>query len=109
MEVRYREGLATHSDLESCAGVCEGTGEALTGVDVSRVLSREIDPNTSGCLRYEARRGATSDVPLKREVHLDPARSETPSVHLSTSYGRREIPWLTMKVVRTRNPKGARW
>jgi hypothetical protein len=112
VEVRYREGIANHPVLESCAGVGNGMGEALTGVDVSRVLSREIDPNTSGCLRYEDRRGATSSVPLNREVHWDPARSETPCAHLSTSYGRREIPWLAMvgsTVVRTMNPKGERW
>ena len=66
MEVRYREGLATHSDPESCAGVREDTGEALTGADASRVLSREIDPKTSGCLRCQDKRGATLDVPLAR-------------------------------------------
>ena len=112
MKVRYREGLAIHPEPESCAGVRKDTGEALTGTDASRVLSRESDPNTSGCLRHEGRRGATLSVPLNREVHSDPARSETPCAHLSTPHGRREIPWLTMvngTVVRTMNPKGTRW
>jgi len=90
VKVRYREGLAIHPDPESCAGARKGTGEALTGADASRVLSREIDPNTSGCLRYEDRRGATSSVPLNREVHSDPARSVDPvraSKHISRKTG----------------------
>jgi len=100
VEVQYREGLATYPDPESCAGVRKGTGEALTGADASRVWSREIDPNTSGCLRYQDRRGATSGVPLcRREVRPDPARSETPCAHRSTSRGRREIPWLATVVL----------
>ena len=99
MKVRYREGLAIYPDSESCVGVRKDMGEALTGADASRVLSREIDPNTSGCLRYQDRRGATSSVPLNREVHSNPARSETPCAHLSTPRGRREIPWLAMVVL----------
>ena len=112
MKVRYREGLAIHPDPESCAGVRKDMGEALTGADASRVLSREIDPTTPGCLRSQDKRGATSSVPINREVRWDPARSETPCAHRSTPHGRREIPWLTMvdgTVVRTINPKGTRW
>ncbi|MCK4391874.1 hypothetical protein KAX17_03120, partial [Candidatus Bipolaricaulota bacterium] len=73
VKVRYREGLAIHPDPELCAGVRKEMGVAVTGVDASRVLSREIDPNTSGCFRCQDRRGATSDVPLNREVRSDPA------------------------------------
>ena len=93
MEVLCREGLATHSDPESCAGVRKDMGEALTGTDVSRVLSRE-STITPGCLRSWIKRGTTSNVPLNREVLSDPARSETPCAHRSTLHGRREIPWL---------------
>jgi len=32
MEALYTEGLATHGDPESCVGVREDVGEALTGV-----------------------------------------------------------------------------
>ncbi len=101
---RYREGLAIDPDPsegvvaeeglttppESCAGVRKDTGEALTGADVSRVLSREIDPNTSGCLRYQDERGATLSVPLNREVDSNPARSLDPvraSKHTSQKTG----------------------
>jgi hypothetical protein len=96
---QYREGLAIHPDPESCAGVRKEMGVAVTGVDVSRVLSREISSNTPGCLRSQGRRGATSGVPLDREVRSDPARSETPCAHRSTPRGRREIPWLATVVL----------
>lgn len=42
MKEPYGEGLATHTDPESCVGVREGAGEALTGAHVGWVLSREI-------------------------------------------------------------------
>lgn len=38
MKVRSREGQATHLVPESCAGVREELGEALTGADASRAL-----------------------------------------------------------------------
>lgn len=42
MRESYREGLASHSGPESCAVGREAGSEALTGVWVGRVLSREI-------------------------------------------------------------------
>jgi hypothetical protein len=39
VEVRYSEGLAIHTDPESCAGIREGVGEALTGVRTGGVSS----------------------------------------------------------------------
>ena len=41
MEEPYAEGLATRGGPESCAGTRKGAGEALTGAQVGRVLSRE--------------------------------------------------------------------
>ena len=38
MRTSYIEGLATHGDLESCVGVREDAGEALTEGDVGRVI-----------------------------------------------------------------------
>ena len=43
------EGVAIHDGPESCVGVCEGDGEALTGVRAGQPLSREI--TASGCRR----------------------------------------------------------
>jgi hypothetical protein len=39
VEVRYSEGLAIHTDPESCAGIREGLGEALTGARTGGVSS----------------------------------------------------------------------
>jgi len=39
VKVRYGEGLATHTDPESCAGTREGIGEALTGARTGGVSS----------------------------------------------------------------------
>ena len=41
MREPYGEGLATHTDPESCAGGREGVGEALIGAHAGWVLSRE--------------------------------------------------------------------
>ena len=42
MKELYIEGIASHDDPESCVGVREGDGEALTGARAGQVLSREI-------------------------------------------------------------------
>ena len=42
METLYTEGLATHGDPESCVGVREDVGEALTGYVQAGLLSHEI-------------------------------------------------------------------
>ena len=41
MQVRCTEGLANHSDPESCAGIREGVSEALTGERAGQPLSCE--------------------------------------------------------------------
>ena len=91
MEVSYGEGLASHAGPESCAVVREGRGEALTGGSAGRVLSRENGGQLQGADAVD-----TGGRPYRscrhRETRLDPARSETPSTHGSTSRGSREIP-----------------
>src|SRR6266542_2238802 len=42
MKESYGEGLATHTDPESCVIARKGEGEALTGARAGWVLSREI-------------------------------------------------------------------
>src|SRR3990172_60733 len=42
MKESYGEGVATHTDPETCAGARKGAGEALTGARAGRVSSREI-------------------------------------------------------------------
>ena len=55
MQVSSSEGLANRTVPESCVGLREGVGEALTGVRIGWVLSREN--NTPGTPRH-ARSGA---------------------------------------------------
>jgi RNA-directed DNA polymerase len=76
VQVSASEGLANHTVPESCADVREGIGEALTGVRIGWVLSREN--NTLGtptlCVEWKATRQAR-----QRERLAGPARSWTPA------------------------------
>ena len=91
MKESYGEGLATHTDPESCGAACEGHVEALTGVGAGRVFSRETHilqgadaVRSSGRLHPRRRH---------RETRRDPARSETPCTYGDTSHENREIHW----------------
>jgi hypothetical protein len=64
------EGVAIHDGPESCAGVREGDGEALTGVRAGQPLRREI--TASGCRRRPKRRKATSPAALTRAAWWTP-------------------------------------
>ena len=58
MKESYVEGLAAHDGPESCVGVREDDGEALTGVRAGRVFSRETEL-PPGRRRRRSRRKAT--------------------------------------------------
>src|SRR3954470_23894127 len=64
MRELYIEGVAIHGGPESCVGVREAAGEALTGVVWAGPLSREM--LGSGCRRRPIRRKATSPAALAR-------------------------------------------
>ena len=107
MRVSYSEGVATHTDSESCIVVRKGAGEALTGVRAGQVWSREIEPPSR---KRWLLRGADA-VELSgrqdwrrrnRETLSDPARSETLSMHASTLCGSREIPCLSVEGITDR-------
>jgi RNA-directed DNA polymerase len=77
MKESYGEGLASHTDPESCVDSGKAGHEALTGAHAGGVSSREILRNqsadavcTSGRQRREMR---------QREYHSNSARSETPA------------------------------
>jgi len=101
MKVSYSEGLATHTGSESWMFVGNGEREALTGVRAGQVLSREIEPPSRqrwplwGADAVELS-GRQDWRRRKREMPLDPARSETLGVHVSTLSGSREIPCLSV-------------
>ena len=54
MKESYIKGLATHDGPESCVGIREGAGEALTGGCAGRVSSREINHSRMPTLLTEA-------------------------------------------------------
>lgn len=92
MKEPYIEGLASHDGPESCTCNGNGAGEALTGVCVGEVLSREI--MTSGCRRGNGL-GRQNDLTRYRECQADPARSETLACAENSVRENREIPRAT--------------
>jgi hypothetical protein len=91
MKESYDEGVATHTDPESCGASCEGGVEALTGARAGRVFSRER--HFSRCADAVRRSGRSHLARRYRETRRDPARSETPSAYGDTSHENREIHW----------------
>jgi RNA-directed DNA polymerase len=91
MKEPYGEGVATHTDPESCVGARKGDGEALTGGRTGRVFSRETkilrdaDAVEVSGRPYPGRR--------YRETPRSPAWSETPRMSGHTSRENRESPW----------------
>src|ERR671925_2414736 len=97
MKDSYSEGVAIHTDPESCILVRKGVGEALTGERAGQVLSREIEPPSRkrwpllGADAVELG-GRQNRERRYRKTLLDLARSETLRMHASTLSGNREIP-----------------
>ena len=89
--VPYGEGLASHAGPESCVGTRKGDREALTarGEPVEPGYVRAGYPvpeiSLSGVPTHvECAEGHTDPVVI-RQTGSDPAGSETPSTHASTS------------------------
>jgi len=90
------EGLATHTDPESCGAACKGRVEALTGARAGRVFSRErVFLRGADAVR---RSGRPHPASRYRERWRSPARSETPCTYGHTSHENREIHWLPAAV-----------
>ena len=107
MQEPYAEGLANHSDRESCAGTREGAREALIAACAGWVLSPE---NKFGPERRRSshRRKATSEVSIC-EILRSSAWSQTPDMHRNSMHGNRESPRSTLfdrDRVRIGNPQG---
>ncbi len=102
MKEPYGEGLASHTDPESCVDSRKAGHEALTGAQAGGVSSREILRNqsadavsTSGRQQREIR---------QREHQSDSARSETPAC-METPRPRTGRPYQCP----TRNSERAGW
>jgi hypothetical protein len=90
MQKSYESGSATHIGPESCGAARKGGVEALTGERAGRVFSRVR--NLLRDADAVRRSGRPHLVCRYREVHENPARSETSSTYADTSHGNREIP-----------------
>ena len=66
MRTLYIEGVANHDGPESCVGVREGAGEALTGVHAGRAIEPRNSSLSLGCRRSSPLRKATSLAALSR-------------------------------------------
>ena len=83
MKEPYGEGVANHTDLESCGGGSNVTAEALTGVRAGQVLSREILLNSRVPTQWDGAEGNIGYIVIARYSRtlrgLRPcARAETP-------------------------------
>jgi len=90
MKESCAEGLTTHSGPESCGHGREDVLEALTGVRVGRVLSRERN-KAPGADAVQIAEGNTNHSASGEEWWTRRGR-QTPSMHGNTLRENREIP-----------------
>src|SRR5215470_14020122 len=84
------EGLATHGGPESCAGVREDVGEALTGVRIGRAIEPRNKQNRGADAVGEAEGHIAGDA--SREPSESPARSQNHGMCGSSMRENRESP-----------------
>jgi hypothetical protein len=93
----YVEGLASHDGPESCAGIGEGAGEALTGVRAGGAIEpRNVDVRGADAVSLSGRQHRRQ---RQRELAADPARSENLCMRGTCRRENREIPWLPVRVI----------
>ena len=98
MKVRHDEDVASHIDPESCAGIREDAGEALTGERIGQPSSRErkyVRVPTRSQTWKAIRRDASARAPRR------PGVVEDPGMYGRSLHGNREISSST-----TRNANG---
>jgi RNA-directed DNA polymerase len=105
MEELHTEGLATHSDPESCVASCEGRGEALTGARAGRAI--EPRNQFSGVPTPSGRWKATLLAALSRAVSGRRAVAEPG--HGTSMRENREIWCLPAGLISGRDAQGTPW
>ena len=98
------EGVAIHGGPESCVGVREGAGEALTGVRAGWA----IEPRNQGFRGADVvkRGGRQHRRQRYRELSGDPARSKNLCMHGISMRENREIPRSPAHMIRGRAARG---
>ena len=104
MKELYIEGVATHGGPESCVGVREGAGEALTGARAGRA----IEPRNEVVRGAHARRNGGRQHRRRRyrESPADPARSENLSMYGTFMRENREVPGSPARMIAGRDAQG---
>jgi len=103
VQVPCGEGLAHHTDPESCGARREARVEALTGESVGWVLSRESSI-VQGADAVASAEGTTRA--LARREYARPCVVEDPSMRGSSLHGNREISRPTWAPVAQRSASG---
>ena len=110
MKESYTEGLANHSDPESCGYVGNDISEALTGAHAGRVLSRVslyVIVRSADAVENVGRQHRMSRYGKR---HTDSARSKTPRTYGNSLRRNWDIPCPALSCdddeARTVNPKG---
>jgi hypothetical protein len=89
MKESYGEGVATHTDPESCGAAREGGVEALTGARAGRVFSRESN-FLRGADAVGGKRKALPDASISRDA-AGPRAVRDPEHVRKRHEGNREI------------------
>ncbi len=90
MRELYIEGVAIHGDPESCVGVREDAGEALTGARVGWAI--EPRNHDFGVPTLSKRAEGHTTGSARRELPGDPARSENLCMYGTFMRENREVP-----------------
>jgi len=103
MEELYVEGVATHGGPESCVVVCEGGGEALTGVRAGRAIEpRNVQSGVPTLSEWRKATSAAAD----REASSDPAWSKNQGMYGTFMRENREVPCPPVRVITGRAAQG---
>jgi hypothetical protein len=98
------EGVAPHGGPESCVGVREGDGEALTGERAGRA----IEPRNQGDRGADAVASCGRQHRWRRYARAarGPARSKNLCMYGTSMYENREIPWSPVTLITGRAAQG---